>query len=215
MNTNKDWAKEPSLWRRLRKNSQENRRQTGRTEARDGRCFGRKERPNYMLMEDLLTKREIRIFTARGEIRDLKIFFRQGWLGQGTRDSKRWGLESRGKDYPWPNNTLESVSDVMHLKITFPFPLWTYYLVYGLSRPLMVFLVHSQPAGYFNDCKHLNPGRSMKGDKYETKLRAPLFLKYLWECLQRVNLNLSVKVRFEGFKFLQWLTYMLEYMLDV
>ena len=121
VNTNTDWVKEPSLWRRLRKNSQENRRQAGRTEARDRRCFRRKERPNHILMEDLLTKRQIRIFTARGEIRDLKIFIRQGWLGQGTRDSRRWGLESRGKDYPWPSNTLERVSDITHLKITFSF----------------------------------------------------------------------------------------------
>ena len=55
----------------------------------------------------------------------------------------------------------------------------------------------------------------MKGDKYETKLRALLFLKYLWECLQTANLNLSVKMRFEGFKFLQWLAYILECMLEV
>ena len=33
-------------------------------------------------MEDLLTNREIRIFTAGGEIRDLKIFIRRGDLGR-------------------------------------------------------------------------------------------------------------------------------------
>ena len=41
------------------------------------------------------------------------------------------------------------------------------------------------------------------------------FLNTCENVYREPNLNLSVKVRFEGFKFLQWSTYTLECMLDV
>ena len=53
----------------------------------------------------------------------------------------------------------EDVNAIVHFKITFSFPLGTYYLDYELSGPLTVFLFHPLPAGYhFNDCRHLNQG---------------------------------------------------------
>lgn len=77
----------------------------------------------------------------------MNLFIKEGvTLGQGTRDSERRNLEARGRTtYPWVGNTIENVSEKVHLKITFPWPLPTCYLVSGLSRPLMVFLFHPQP----------------------------------------------------------------------
>lgn len=54
----------------------------------------------------------------------MNLFIKEGvTLGQGTRDSERRNLETRGKDYPWLGNTIEKVSEGVHLKITFPWPL--------------------------------------------------------------------------------------------
>lgn len=69
---------------------------------------------------------------------------------------------SPAEGLPLAEQHRETLSYIMHLKITFPLPLQIYYLVYGLSRPLIGFLSHPRPAHYhFNDCKHSNQGSSL------------------------------------------------------
>lgn len=78
--------------------------------------------------------------------------------GKGTREQRRWGPGPSSPGYPWPGNTLENVIDTVHFKITFPLPLRTYYSVYGLSRPLMVFLFSSTCWLPLQWLEALNPG---------------------------------------------------------
>ena len=62
-NSTQDWATRKGQWRRLRKNSQEGKRKTGRTGAGGGGCFRRKALPNH-IVKDLLTRRAVRILIA-------------------------------------------------------------------------------------------------------------------------------------------------------